>query len=131
MMDFAPQNKSGPKIIKALEERGDLSSRELIEICQIDRNTAIAALKRLRVERKIHIVDWVPPAKQGCPMAVYRVGYGINVVRPTQTKPERREYKRIWQNNRRASDRSREKLELAAITDTPNPFRVLMAQVAG
>lgn len=129
-MEFAPQNKSGPKIIKALDERGDLSSRELIEICQLDRNTAIAALKRLRVERKIHIVDWIPPAKQGRPMAVYRVGYGINVVRPTQTTPERREYKRIWQNNRRALDKSRERLELAARSDNPNPFRVLMAQVA-
>lgn len=128
-MDFAPQNKSGPKIIQALTEKGDLSSREIIDMCELDRNTATQALRRLKLERKIHIVEWIPPARQGRPMAVYRLGYGINVTRPTQTKPERREYKRIWQNNRRASDKTQIKLAAAVVSDSANPFRVLMAQV--
>lgn len=118
-----PRNYTYPSILEALEERGDMTHRELTEDLKCSPVTVHDNLRKLRYDGKIHICDWLPPKGKGPRTPVYRYGYGRDANWAVQSQDDRNAKKRAWAQKRKM----KEKLVRCA----GNPFSTVMAQIGG
>lgn len=116
-----PRNYTYPSILEALEERGDMTHRELVEDLKCSPVTVHDNLRKLRDDGKIHISDWLPPKGKGPRTPVYRYGYGRDANRVVQSNEDRNLKKLAWVKARAM----RQKLGECQT----NPFSTLIAQV--
>jgi len=117
-----PRNYTYPSIIEALQERGDMTRRELTEDLKCSPVTVQDNLRRLLKDEKIHICDWLPPQGKGARAPVYRFGPGRNANWAVQSREERNAKKLCWAKSRAMRNR------IAA--HAGNPFSSLIAQVS-
>jgi DNA-binding Lrp family transcriptional regulator len=117
-----PRNYTYPSILEALEERGDMTHRELVEDLKCSPVTVHDNLRKLMKDGKIHICDWLPPKGKGARSPVYRLGYGRNANWAVQSQEDRNAKKLGWAKNRAMRKR------IAA--HAGNPFSSLIAQVS-
>lgn len=117
-----PKNYTYPAIIEALEERGDMTHRELVEDLKCSPVTVHVNLRKLRDHEKVYICDWLPPKGKGPRSPVYRLGEGRDVRCSVQSNEDRNRKKLAWVKGRSM----KEKLA----NGSGNPFATLIAQVA-
>lgn len=117
-----PRNYTYPSILEALEERGDMTHRELVEDLKCSPVTIHDNLRKLRKDGKVHICDWQPPKGKGARAPVYRYGYGRDANWAVQSKEDRNAKKLSWAKARGMRDK--------LLQSARNPFTTLIAQVA-
>lgn len=118
---MAPVNNTRPAILGALE-CGDMTRDELAIELGILVPTIQYNLHRMRLNGELHIVGWIPPAKQGGRSAIYRSGPGRNVPMTRQTKAQRAASQAAWGRRKRMTERIKR--------HQGNPFGAVMAQLS-
>lgn len=117
-----PRNYTYPSIIEALQERGDMTRRELAEDLKCSPATVQDNIRRLLQDEKVHICDWLAPQGKGARAPVYRLGSGRNANWAVQSREERNAKKLGWAKARAMRNR------IAA--HAGNPFSSLIAQMS-
>ena len=115
------KNYTYPSILEALEQRGDMTSRELAEDLQCSQVTIHDNLRKLRKDGKVHICDWQPPKGKGARAPVYRYGYGRDANWAVQSKEDKNMKKLAWAKSRA--------MKVKLFNCSRNPFATLIAHV--
>lgn len=117
---MAPVNTTRPGILSALAN-GDMTRDELAEELRARIPTVQYNLRILLESGQIHIVEWLPPIRQGLRSPVYRIGAGKSKKMTRRSKEEIMASQLEWQRRKR--------MQLRIASAQGNPFAVVMAQI--